>query len=82
MYGERKPTPKGACPRNRACGNTPTAATQRLRLKNRRGAAIQRLLYQLLWPIGDQSLTLDLPDGWEMHYVERTLLHSGAAGGK
>ncbi len=29
--------------------------------------------------LSDSSLTLDLPDGWEAHYVERTLLHSGMA---
>ncbi len=30
--------------------------------------------------LGDQSLTLDLPEGWEAHYVERTLLYPGEIG--
>ncbi len=30
--------------------------------------------------MGDHSFTLELPDGWEAHYVDRTLLHSGTAG--
>ncbi len=30
--------------------------------------------------LGDTFLTLDIPDGWEVNYVDRTLLHSGIAG--
>jgi hypothetical protein len=29
--------------------------------------------------LSDSSLTLDLSDDWEAHYVDRTLLHSGMA---
>ncbi len=30
--------------------------------------------------LGDSSLKLTLPDGWEAHYVDRTLLHAGTTG--
>jgi len=30
--------------------------------------------------LGDPSLSLDLPDGWEAHYVTRTLLHPKGIG--
>lgn len=30
--------------------------------------------------LGDQSLELELPEGWKAHYVDRTLLHSSIAG--
>ena len=29
---------------------------------------------------GDQSLRLDLPRGWQAHYVDRMLLHTGTTG--
>lgn len=28
--------------------------------------------------LGDRRLELELPEGWEVHYVDRTLLHSGS----
>ena len=30
--------------------------------------------------LSDSSVRFDLPEGWNAHYVDRTLLHSGAAG--